>query len=74
MIGNYIHRVIIIEGSLFSREYGILSMVNLYFSYLVELFLICARTYPNSTILACFKNCDLVHLTFHFHLFYNIMS
>ena len=23
MIGNYIHRVIVIEGSLFSREYGI---------------------------------------------------
>ena len=22
MIGNYIHRVIVIEGSLFSREYG----------------------------------------------------
>ena len=24
MIGNYIHRVIVIEGSLFSREYGII--------------------------------------------------
>ena len=24
MIGNYIHRVIIIAGSLFSREYGII--------------------------------------------------
>ena len=23
MIGNYIHRVVVIEGSLFSREYGI---------------------------------------------------
>ena len=23
MIGNYIHRVIVIEGSLFSQEYGI---------------------------------------------------
>ena len=22
MIGNYIHRVVVIEGSLFSREYG----------------------------------------------------
>ena len=27
-IGNYIHRVIVIEGSLFSREYGIPLMTD----------------------------------------------
>ena len=26
MLGNYIHRVIVIEGSLFSREYGTTSL------------------------------------------------
>ena len=29
MIGNYIHRVIVIEGSLFSREYGIIDIFML---------------------------------------------
>ena len=26
MIGNYIHRVVVIEGSLFSREYGMVAL------------------------------------------------
>ena len=29
MIGNYIHRVIVIEGSLFSREYSIYGLYNI---------------------------------------------
>ena len=30
MIGNYTHRVIVIEGSIFSREYGITSALSLW--------------------------------------------
>ena len=35
MIGNYIHRVIVIEGSLFSREYGMLKSITIMLQYFV---------------------------------------